>query len=91
MKFTPPITVHFLIHESYDKLHEVRKFLYSLLCRDSNNTNFDGLDIPVYFHIGSSNNIIPEICEVESEKRILFHSSMSICFVMMYGGDTLRT
>ncbi len=71
MKFTPPITVHFLIHESYDKLHEVRKFLYSLLCRDSNNTNFDGLDIPVYFHIGSSNNIIPEICEVESEKRII--------------------
>lgn len=71
MKFTPPITVHFLIHERYEKLQTIRKFLYTLLCRDSNNTNFDGLDIPVYFHVGSNEHGIPEIREVESEKHII--------------------
>lgn len=71
MEFTSPITVHFLIHENCDKLPEVRKFLYSLLCRDSDNTNFDGLDIPVYFHVGSKENIIPKISEVESNKYII--------------------
>lgn len=71
MEFTSPITVHFLIHEKYEKLQEVRKYLYSLLCRDSDNTNFDGLDIPVYFHVGSKENIIPKISEVDSNNYII--------------------
>lgn len=71
MNFTSPITVHFLIHESYDKLHEIKKFLYTLLCRDSDNTNFDGLDIPVYFHVGSKGNVIPQISEIESDNHII--------------------
>ena len=70
MEFTPPITVHFLIHEKYERLQEVRKFLYTLLCRDSDNTNFDGLDIPVYFHVGNS-GVIPEISEVKSEIHVI--------------------
>lgn len=71
MEFTPPITVHFLIHEKYEKLQEVRKYLYSLLCRDSDNTNFDGLDIPVYFHIGNSGSVIPKISEIKSETHVV--------------------
>lgn len=71
MEFTSPITVHFLIHEKYEKLQEVRRYLYSLLCRDADNINFDGLDIPVYFHVGSKGNVIPQISEVESENHII--------------------
>ena len=71
MKFTPPITVHCLIHDEYENLQEVRKYLYSLLCRDPDNINFDGLDIPVYFHIGSKEHSIPLINRVESEKHII--------------------
>lgn len=71
MQFTPPISIHFLIHEDYKNLNELRKYLYTLLCRDSNKTNFDGLDIPVYFHIGSIRNEIQPISKVDSDKHII--------------------
>lgn len=71
MKFTPPISIHFLIHEDHKDLNELRKYLYTLLCRDSNKTNFDGLDIPVYFHVGSKKNEIPPISKVDSDKHII--------------------
>lgn len=72
MDFSTPISVHFLIHSDYEHLTEVRKFLYKTLCRDSDDVMFDGLDIPVYFHIGSEeHDSFPKIDEVKSDLHII--------------------
>ena len=72
MNFTTPISIHFLIHDEYEYLEEVCKFLYKTLCRDSADITFDGLDIPVYFHIGSEkNDTFPGIDAVQSDIRVI--------------------
>lgn len=70
-KFATPISVHFLIHKDYYDIKEVRTYLYSLLCRDIEKCNTDGLDIPVFFHIGGGKTNIPKISNIDSEKQII--------------------
>lgn len=80
MDFSTPISVHFLIHEEYEHTKEVRKFLYKILCRDSEDVTFDGLDIPVYFHIGSElSPEFPKVNDVKTDTHVivpLFDDSM---------------
>lgn len=70
-KFATPISVHFLIHKDYYDIKEVRTYLYSLLCRDIEKCNTDGLDIPVFFHVGGGKTNIPKISNIDSEKQII--------------------
>ena len=73
MDFNTPISIHFLIHDEYEHSDDVCKFLYKTLCRDSNDVAFDGLDIPVYFHIGSEkNDAFPKIDSVHSDIQVIF-------------------
>lgn len=72
INFSTPISIHFLIHDEYELLEDVCKFLYKTLCRDSNDVTFDGLDIPVYFHIGSEkNDVFPQVDAVQSDIHII--------------------
>lgn len=72
MNFNTPISIHFLIHDEYEHSDEVCKFLYKTLCRDSDDITFDGLDIPVYFHIGSENNdTFPRVDAVQSDIQVI--------------------
>lgn len=70
-KFTTPISVHFLIHKDCSNLKELKKYLYGLLCRDTDNPQIDGLDIPVFFHIGGGDAQIPIITDVDSKHQII--------------------
>ncbi|MCH5167984.1 MAG: TIR domain-containing protein [Erysipelotrichales bacterium] len=55
-----------------DKVNDIRKYLYKLLCRDSEKVHTDGLDIPVYFHVGGQyQNNFPKIKDIKSDKPII--------------------
>ena len=77
-----PLSVYLLFHTENSEGHEVYERLYKLLCRDSGEPFFDGLDIPVFFCSGSDSHCINSIDTSRSKTiviLILVDKKMYIC------------
>lgn len=78
--YKSPLSVHIMFHEEYEYGDETFNYIYSLLCRNSEIPQTDGMDIPVYRYKGSEKSIIPPIDLNVSDKIII----MPLITIEMY-------
>lgn len=82
-----PLSVHVMFHDGYEYGDDTFDYIYSLLCRNAEIPQTDGLDIPVYRYKGGENNQIPSI-DFNMSGKILI---MPLITIEMYCDSSWQT